>query len=259
MKTPNIPIENILHKECKEGNLLKVIEVLSNIDEDQVLKLALQSKNNSVLEEVVQYLLVMLSHGIFTDCVLVDRFMSLLCKYKLISTKIENWATLYLNSKRALSYVHEINWKSTSKEEAKEASEFSVRTIKSQIGQAIVDHKGKILWVDSAAAWHWERPINELIGTSFFDLLTEPSKAFCSMKCGENFFKSNEVSKVMSYDIIKSFKSDINPELSAKPKVLTSQFTRIVLMVREEGISAVHIKTRFASKKTCNNFYSTDN
>eukprot|EP00826_Nyctotherus_ovalis_P043562 TRINITY_DN4600_c0_g1_i2.p1 TRINITY_DN4600_c0_g1~~TRINITY_DN4600_c0_g1_i2.p1 ORF type:complete len:286 (-),score=54.27 TRINITY_DN4600_c0_g1_i2:110-967(-) len=255
MRAAEEPVDSLLHAACREGGFLKIVDVLGQIDEDQILRLAFQSKSSTLLEEVVQYFLVALSQGILSECAFVDRFLALVCKYKLVNTRLEGWATLYLEGKKGGSYVHDVRWE----EEAKGASEFTMRSAKSLVGQAAIDPRGKILWADNYTAWFWERPVGELVEANFFELLTERSRKFCAMKCGETFFKANETSKILSYDIMKTFKSEISTELNARAKVLTSQFTRIALVVRGEKVPAVHVKTRLASEKTCLAFHCAHN
>lgn len=255
MKEAEEPVDSLLHSACREGGFLKIVDVLGQIDEDQILRLAFQSKSSVLLEEAVQYLLVTLSHGILNECALVDRFLGLVCRYKLVNTGLENWAALYLDGKKGGSYVQDVRWR----EEAKSSSECTVRSARSLMGQAAIDPRGKILWADNNTAWFWERPVSELVEANFFGLLTERSRKFCAVKCGETFFRANEASKILSYDITKTFTSEISTELNARAKVLTSQFTRITLVVRGEKVLAVHVKTRLASEKTCLAFHCAHN
>ena len=109
--------------------------------------------------------------------------------------------------------------------------------------------------MDYYTAWLWERRKSELLGKSFFDILSKESHEHCRAKFGSEIFqtKSEEISKEISYSIEKVFEcNETQPKYGLMPKVLTSQFTRVILANNSNHTTqcAIHIKTRLASAET---------
>ncbi len=105
----------------------------------------------------------------------------------------------------------------------------------------------------------WERSQKELVGLSYFTLLSELSYAHWSSHFGPAMFQPehDEISKVFSYSLRRVFEcAAISGRLSSRPKVLSSQFTRVVLSVTStQPIPlAIHIKTRLSSPATFHRF-----
>lgn len=76
---------------------------------------------------------------------------------------------------------------------------------------------------------------------------------------GSEIFHTNpeEISKQISYSIEKIFECNkTQPRFALIPKVLTSQFTRVILANNTNQTSqcAIHIKTRISSTETCKKF-----
>ncbi len=92
--------------------------------------------------------------------------------------------------------------------------------------------------------------------------MTDSSRARCAAKSEEGaFFRSGETCKVMSYALRRVFECpEVDPELSARHAIRSSQFTRIILAVnvprnnkvndKKNCTQAIHIKTRPAGTRT---------
>ena len=260
----DISLEAQLYDLCMMNNQSEIATFLNAITEDQMIELALQSKQHVRLEEVAKYFITSLAHETLPKEFPAEKFLTMISKYKLVNTKLEGWINLYLSSRHVFSQVHDVQWKEKAKsdelpqEEIKsENQEWLVKSSKSEIGQAVANNEGKIIWVDHYTSWLWERSNKDIIGKNFFDFLSDTSRSFCSEKFGETFFGAGETLKVMSYDVKREFEcASIDPKLSKIQKVFTSQFTRILLSIKgSDGTqNAVHIKTRPASKKTVEKF-----
>jgi len=265
--------EEKLHKLCKDKDTEGFLAFLKETSEDTIIKLALMPKQHILIEDVAKYLIVNLSNGKLLNEQYVHNFLSLISRYKLTCTRVESQINLYLNSKRIISQVHDVqlkeneNMSEKSTEEMKnETQKLSIKCVKSDIGQAVCDNEGKIIWVDHYTSWLWERTNKELIGSNFFDLFykmpkkaSPSSRAFPNPRSKETFFGPRELCKVMPYELKRGFECiRIDPNLSNQPKVLTSQFTRIMLAINGSDNTqfAVHIKTRPSSRKTFDKFLS---
>ena len=172
-------LETQLHEACKCGDHTALCRLVETVNEDIIITYAVQQKQHLLLEDVVKYLIMLISRPGSeseidqTACDnllgLISRYLHLLlASYKLINTRLEGWISLYLKSKATFSQVHDIQYKGKSQDESEEEKEdmadnaeqaeeqesarmdiensklYSVVTCKSDVGQAVTNVAGVI-------------------------------------------------------------------------------------------------------------------